>query len=176
MFAKIRYEQGTATARPSKRVPYSVQQTGGDDRRDSDKNGCDQVMQHAVGHVTLLGWLWIWKGQLRCSWYQSQQTLRRRQRRQRAARSSGNCQIQLRGQHQVPSSSLEASCVTLTEQITHFSPLLETTRLNPEIDELGQSGRRPLPFRKHPFERSGMTPFEQIVLAIFAAWRTRCAS
>ena len=33
-------------------------------------------MQHAVGHVTLLGWLWIWKGQLRCSWYQSQQTLR----------------------------------------------------------------------------------------------------
>ena len=60
----------------SKRVPYSVQQAGGDDRCGRDKNGCDQVMQHAVGHVTLLGWLWIWKGQLRCSWYQSQQTLR----------------------------------------------------------------------------------------------------
>ena len=74
--AGARCEQGTATARPSKRVPYSVQQTGGDDCCDRDKNGCDQVMQHAVGHVTLLGWLWIWKGQLRCSWYQSQQTLR----------------------------------------------------------------------------------------------------
>ena len=67
-FAKIWFEQGTATARPSKRVPYSVQQTGGDDRCGRDKNGCDQVMQHAVGHVTLLGWPWIWKGQLRCSW------------------------------------------------------------------------------------------------------------
>ena len=46
LFAKIRCEQGTA---------YSVQQTGGDDRCSRDKNGCDQVMQRAVGHVTLLG-------------------------------------------------------------------------------------------------------------------------
>ena len=61
-FAKIRFEQETATACPSKRVPYSVQQTGGDNRRGRDKNDCDQVMQHVVSHVTLLGWLWIWKG------------------------------------------------------------------------------------------------------------------
>ena len=60
--AGVRCEQGTATARPSKRVPYSVQQTGGDNRRGRDKNDCDQVMQHVVSHVTLLGWLWIWKG------------------------------------------------------------------------------------------------------------------
>ena len=61
-FAKIWFEQETATACPSKRVPYSVQQTGGDNRRGRDKNDCDQVMQHVVSHVTLLGWLWIWKG------------------------------------------------------------------------------------------------------------------
>jgi hypothetical protein len=60
--AGVRCEQGTATARPSKRVPYSVQQTGGDDRCSRDKNGCDQVMQHAVGHMTLLRWPWVWKG------------------------------------------------------------------------------------------------------------------
>jgi len=125
--AGARCEQGTATARPSKRVPYSVQQTGGDDRCDRDKNGCDQVMQHAVGHVTLLGWLWIWKGQLRCSWYQSQQTLRH----------SSRCKLSVRRMAPRESPSLRASLLKFVHafmiQTTHTAVVNACAKLDQRL-------------------------------------------